>query len=207
MWTQRSHSVAEQNNRVKIEYESWSSLDSIWTLEQFFAMRAQKTRPNSLDMFCLATSTKRSLVSVDNIVSYLSVLLYPCCTVCRRMHSFTFSFVQSQLKMKCVHLTKCQWGISPCYCTKLTHNLFCCCCHCHDYNAKRNHDHDQQRMRQWCKGIKKALCELWPALLKAFWIQKNSGELCRLIQKKYFVFWNKVKWSRCETTLSTTPAS
>lgn len=78
--------------RVKTAFESWSSLDSIWTLEQFFAMRAQKTRPNSLDMSCLATSTKRSLVSVDNIVSNLSVLLSLCCAA-SLFHSFRHNIV------------------------------------------------------------------------------------------------------------------
>lgn len=91
--------------------------------------------------------------------------LEPFCVAVSVLSCFAFSFIQSQYctiyillilhcfcvwcptSGKCVNLTKCQWGILPCYCTKLTYNLFCCCCHCHDYDAKRNHDHDQQRMR------------------------------------------------------------
>lgn len=160
IWTYVNAAITKRNNSwVKITWKRCSQLHRSQTLERFFYSENTTdpaTRTNCLDMFCLATDAKRSLVFMGSILSYLYVLLSSHSMDGHSVHIPSLIFTNFTLSVcGAQHLLKCPWRMSPPCCPKLTCQSFCYCCHRDD--AAPQYKTRLARMRQWCKGIRKAI--------------------------------------------------
>lgn len=159
---------------------SWDRLHEVfsaWSHSKPGAVHSQwehnqhSNRENSFDMICLATATKISYVSMENIVLSLYVLLSLGGAGRQSTYSPSFSFIHSSFNQRHSFLSVLSNFWEMCLsakmsirhftflCTKLTHESFCCCCR---VSVPQRKDWPAY-IRQWCKGFIVALL-LWPVL-------------------------------------------